>query len=163
MEDNIDKMDILKMSAAEAKEYILALAVTLKLTEKKISTLEADAVKWNGRADLARSKGMNDLLEGAEKEAQKIKAETSQLLEEAKEYKNNIENMRRQLPALAARERNIDPDLLEQELAMILGRTSEEAKTEKAFNELEKNSEADARLAELKAKLNKSYKCGDNS
>ena len=152
-----------KMSAAEAKEHILALATTLKLTEKKINSLEAEKAKWKGRIELAQSKGMSDLAEGAVKEAQRIEAEINQLSEEVKTYKDEIENFRRQLPALAARERSIDPDLLEQELAMILGRSSEEAETEKAFQELEKSAAADADLDALKAKLNKTQGSGENS
>ena len=62
--------------------------------------------------------------------------------------------MRRQLPGLAARERSVDPDLLEQELLMALGRSSEEAAAEKAFQELEKEDSAEAALQVLKAKMN---------
>jgi len=61
--------------------------------------------------------------------------------------------MRRQLPGLAARERSIDPDLLEQELLMALGQTGEEAGTERAFQKLEKEKSADEALDALKARM----------
>jgi phage shock protein A len=53
MENNPIKFD--GMSAAAAKEYILGLIATVKLTEKEIHSLEEEAAKWRGRVELARS------------------------------------------------------------------------------------------------------------
>ena len=75
------------------------------------------------------------------------------LREEEISLKNGIADMRRQLPGLAARERSVDPDLLEQELLMALGQTEEEAATERAFKKLEKENAADAALEALKSKM----------
>jgi len=140
------------MNVEITKEYILGIITTLKLTEKEISTLENEAAKWKDRADLARSRGAEDLLAEAEKEAEKTEAKLSGLKEEALSLKGQISALMRQLPGLAARERSIDPDLLEQELLMILGKTEEDG-TEKAFQKLEKDSAADAALEALKSKL----------
>ena len=108
------------MSAAEAKEYILALLTTLKMTEK---------------------------------EAERTNARLAGLREEERTLRERIEYVRKQLPALAARERSIDPDLLEQELLAALGRTEQEAETEKTIKKLEKERAADAALEELKARM----------
>jgi len=151
MENDSIKLD--GMSAAAAKEYILGLITTLKLTEKEIHSLEEDAAKWKGRVELARSMGKNDLAFEAEKEADRIEKKIAGLREEEKSLKNQIEEARRQLPGLAARERSIDPDLLEQELLIALGQTEEEAETERAFRKLERESEADSALEALKEKL----------
>ena len=104
------------MNVAEAKEQILALITTLKLTEKKIRSLQ----------------------------------------KEADSYKSQIEFFRKQLPALAARERNIDLHLLEKELLLALGRTEEENKTEKAFKKMDNISSdsIDEALQALKDKMN---------
>ena len=141
------------MSAAEAKAYILGFITTLKLTEKEIRSMEEEAAKWKGRADLARSRGAEEMLAEAEKEAERVNTKLAALRDEEYSLKNNIETMRKQLPGLAARERNIDPDLLEQELLMALGKTGEEAETERAFQKLEKDSAAEAALNALKAKM----------
>ena len=141
------------MSTAEAKEYILGYATTFKLTEKEIQSLENEAAKWKSRTELARSKGMEDLIAEAEKETEKINTRLAELRKEEQSLKESITAMQRQLPGLNARERSIDPDLLEQELLMALGRTGEETGTEAAFRELEKNDSASAALEELKAKL----------
>ena len=153
MEENSTDSNLAGMSAAAAKEYILGFITTLKLTEKEIQTLEAEAAKWKSRLDLARSSGAEDLLREAGKEAERINAKLADHREEARTLKGSIEAMRRQLPGLAARERSIDPDLLEQELLMALGRTEEEAETEKAFRRLEKDNATDAALEALKARM----------
>ena len=141
------------MSPAAAKEYIFGFIATLKLTEKEILSMEDVTVKWKNRVDLARSRGMDDLQAEAEKEAEKANARLAALREEERSLKAGIDAMRRQLPALAARERSVDPVLLEQELLMALGQTEEEAGTERAFRKLEKDASAGAALEEMKAKM----------
>ena len=161
-----DPTNLAGMSAAAAKEYILGFITTLKLTEKEIHSLEGEAARWKGRLDLARtaeeprpsasaagSRGAGDLLAEAEREAERINTRLAALREEERSLKSQIDAMRRQLPGLSARERSIDPDLLEQEMLMALGQTGEEAATERSFRELEKNAAADVALEELKAKM----------
>ena len=137
----------------EIKDLILALITTLKLTENEIRSLEEEHAKWKTRADLARSKGMDELCLEAEKEVKKIDEKLASLKEERKELRNEIDVTRRQIPVLAAGERSVDVDLLEQELLSALGKTSEEVKTERAFRELEKDSAAESALEALKAKM----------
>jgi phage shock protein A len=106
MENNLSGM-----KAAEAKEYIFGFITTLKLTEKEIHSLEGEAVKWKNRVELARSWGKDDLLKGAEKEAESVSEKLAILREEEHSLKRQITAMRGQLPGLAARERSIDADL----------------------------------------------------
>jgi len=151
MENESIKLD--GMSVAAAKEYLFGLIATLKLTEKNIHSLEEEAAKWKGRVELARSSEKNDLVSEAEREAERAGEKLAGLCEEEKSLKYQIEEIRRQLPGLAARERSINPDLLEQELLMALGKTGDEAETEKAFEKLEKDASADAALQALKEKM----------
>ena len=151
MENDSIKFD--GMSAAAANEYIRSLITTLKLTEKEIRSLEEEAAKWKGRVELARSGGKSDLAFEAEKEAESADKKIVGLREEEKSLMNQIEEIQRQLPGLSARERSIDPDLLEQKLLMALGKMGEETDTEKAFEILEKESFANAALQALKEKL----------
>ena len=154
METGVNPGSINNMSAAEAKEYIHALITTIKLAEKEILSLEEEEAKWKNRIDLARSRGVDDLATEAEKEADGIRAKLSALQDEVRSHKNDIESLRRQLPGLAAFQRSIDADLLEQELLMALGQTEEEAAAERKFRKLEKESAADEALAALKNKMN---------
>jgi hypothetical protein len=153
MENDSIKLD--GMSAAAAKDYILGLIATVKLTEKEIHSLEGEAVKWRGRVELARSGGKNDLASEAEREAERTEKKLAALRDEEQSLRNQIEAIRRQLPGLAARERSVDPDLLEQELLMALGKTGEEAEADRAFRKLEKDSYAGSALEALKEKLRK--------
>jgi len=151
MDNDLIKFD--RMSVAAAKEYIFGLIATIKLTEKDIHSLEEEAAKWKGRVELARSSGRNDLASEAEKEAQRVEEKLAGLREEEASLRDQIEALRKKLPGLAARERSVDADLLEQELLMALGKTGEEAETDRVFEKLEKDASADAALQALKEKL----------
>jgi phage shock protein A len=149
-------VDFAGLSSVAAKEYLFGLLSTLKLTEKQAAGLDADFTKWNSRVELARSKGTEDLAQEAEKELERIKAKQQQLTAEISELNLQIEETRRQLPLLAARERSINPDLLEQELLIASGRmpgAEEKARSERTFDKLEAEAAAEAALAELKTKM----------
>jgi len=152
-----DSTNLSGMSIAEAREYILGFITTLKLTEKEILSREDVAAKWQRRIELARFQKRDDLLAEAESEAGKVDEKLSELREERRVLDESIAAMRRQIPFLAARDRSVDADILEQELLMALGRTGDDAGTESAFKKLEKNVGADTALEALKARMK-----GDN-
>jgi phage shock protein A len=146
------------MNPAAAKEYIFNFITTLKLTEKQIADLDEDLAGWQSRIELAKSKARPELAAEAEKELERLTVKRRQLICEAGSLKTQIEEMRRQLPLLAARERSVDPDLLEQELLIAAGRMpgdEEKARNERQLKDLEKDAAADAALSELKAKMGK--------
>jgi hypothetical protein len=143
------------------KEYALSLVTQIKLNEKLIAECETDAEKWRKRAALARNSPAaagGDLAGEAEAEARAAAAQSkaAALKAENAELKAQAEQALRSVPALAARERSVDPDLLLQELLIAAGRdpgAEEELGRERKFAELEKDAAADAALAELKAKM----------
>jgi phage shock protein A len=156
MEQRTD--DLTGMGVPDAREYILAHSTTLKLNERKLSDLEQEGEKWRNRVALARSKGEEALAQEAEKEAARISAQEESLRTETEQQKAQIKRMVRQLPGLAARERTIDPDLLEQELLMAAGLSpgdEDKLAQNRQFAALEKEAAADVALAALKAKLNR--------
>jgi len=155
----MDDANISGMSPAGAKEYILNFFSTLKLTEKQIQNLDEEAAKWQSRIDLANSKNQTILAQEAAKEKNRILEKQAALTTEAQQLKQQIEEMRRQLPLLASRERSIDPDLLEQELLIAAGYMpgdEEKARTERQFKEMEKEQAIDTALEELKTKMQQS-------
>jgi predicted RNase H-like nuclease (RuvC/YqgF family) len=152
MEQRID--DLRGMNPADAKEYVFRFIAALKLTEKSRAEFEAEQEKWQKREELARNKGAEDLAVEARRETERIQGKIDSLAAEEAELKAQIETMRKQLPALAARERSIDPDLLEQELNIVLGKDL--AAGDPSAPTLDRRFEsvnADAALEALKAKM----------
>ena len=139
--------------SGSGKSTMMNILGCLDVPSEGSYVLDSVDVKEQSRAELARSQAAGELLAEAEKEAERTNEKLLRLREEERVIKEDINAARRQLPGLAARERSIDPDLLEQELLMALGNTEEEAKTERAFRELEKDSAADSALEALKAKM----------
>jgi chromosome segregation ATPase len=144
--------DLRGMETPAAKEYIIRHMAALKLTEKKQEELSREYEKWASRIELAQSKGAQDLALEAQREADRLRVEQDGIEAEIRDLKDQIQRMRNQLPGLAARERSIDPDLLEQELLIDLGyMPGEESKPEieRPYQALE----TDAALESLKAKM----------
>jgi phage shock protein A len=157
METNIDSLN--GLDSASAKEYILGIISTLKLTEKEIQNLSEQESLWEGRAKLAEEKGREELFQEALKEGMRIKNRRAELETEAADLKADIEKLKEQLRIVPAKERSIDPDLLEQELLILSGRMpgeEKEAERDRTFEKLEKEASADAALEELKAKMGRS-------
>jgi phage shock protein A len=140
------------MSAGEAKEYIFHYLTTLRLSEKKHGELHGEHEKWLDRVRLARDRGKEDLALAAQGEADKLRPELDALAAEITDLKARIRRMREHLPGLAARERSIDPDLLEQELLIALGADLTDGGKADLDHRFEA-AEADAALEALKAKL----------
>ncbi|MHB9293788.1 hypothetical protein Holit_02918 [Hollandina sp. SP2] len=139
----------------EAKDALLQYITSLKITEKQYAELREHWAKWTSRIDLARSRGALDLAREAEREVERITIKYTALEEEIAALKAQIETLRQQLPALAARDRTIDPDLLEQELLMAAGHLpGEQTEAERALQNMEKDTAATAALKALKAKMN---------
>ncbi|MCL2244545.1 MAG: chromosome partitioning protein [Treponema sp.] len=152
----MDEVKLSGMSPADAKDYIVNFIATLKLTEKNIQNLDEEIVKWQSRTELAVSKGQAELAQDAQKEKNRLLEKKLTLTAEADQLKQQIEEMRRQLPLLASRECSIDPDLLEQELLMASGRMpgdEDKVRLERQFAQMEKTQAAETALEELKAKI----------
>jgi len=148
--------DLRGMSAGDAREYIAAHIATLHLTERRRDELEAELATWSKRQQLALAKGAADLAEAAGRELDRRGAERDRLAAEALALRQSIEKMKSQVSGLAARERAVDPDLLEQELLMAAGRLpgdEQKAAAERTLAELEKEAGADAALAALKERM----------
>jgi phage shock protein A len=140
------------MGVADAKEYIFHFTTALKLAEKKHEELSGEHEKWLSRVDLAQSGGKEDLALSAQGEADKLRSARDALAAEITDLKVRIRRMRDQLPGLAARERSIDPDLLEQELLIARGGgpgEDDKAVLDRRFED----AEADAALEALKMKM----------
>jgi phage shock protein A len=144
--------DLRGMGLADAKEYLFHYITALKLDEKRLGELAGEQEKWLSRLARARSGGKEDLALIAQGEADRLGAARDALAAEIADLKARIRGMREQLPGVAARERSIDPDLLEQELLIARGGNPGEdpqADLDRRFED----AEADAALEALKMKM----------
>lgn len=142
-------------SAAVEREYLLGLLTQAKLNRKELSALETDRATWRHRVELAAKAGDSALEMAARGELSAVEQKYDSLLAETEGFEEEAATLR-SLPVIAASERSIDPDILEQELLMAAGRepgSADELATEQKFAELEKDSAADAALARLKASM----------
>jgi phage shock protein A len=144
--------DLSGMGAADAKEYIFHHIAALKLTEKRRDELVLEREKWLSRVSLARSRGAEDLALAAQGEADTLRTALSAVEAEIADLKARIRRMRDQIAGLAARERSVDPDLLEQEMLIALGGTPGETITPDLERQFQA-AEADAALDALKARM----------
>ncbi|MDR2632457.1 MAG: chromosome partitioning protein [Treponema sp.] len=140
----------------DAKDTLVRYITSLKLTEKRYAQLGEEEARWTSRVDLARSRGALELAGEAEQEVERLRAARREVEADMAALRAQIEALRQQLPGLAARERTIDPDLLEQELLIATGRLpgcAQEAEAERALQHIEEEHAADAALKALKAKM----------
>ena len=141
-----------------SREYVFGYLSTLKLTELEINALLEEEIKWEKRISLAQNNEDRELLESAIAEWEKIKNKKAILEAEAVELRVKIENLKAELRIQPAKDRSVDPDLLEQELLILCGRLPGDeikAKQDRSFEKMEKEAAANAALAELKAKIAK--------
>jgi phage shock protein A len=141
------------------KEYLLSLVTTLKLTEKRITETREDMARWENRRVLALARGEADLAAAADQALVPLREKLTALEGEAAAYRREAAQVKEALPALAARERSIDPDLLEQELIILGGgipgdevQAASERAAEKV-DALAREQTAEEALAALKVKM----------
>ncbi len=148
--------DLTGMSVSEAKEYIIQHITSYKLMEKKRKELEEAFVTWTGRIERAQKAGSEALIVEATQQAQQIQNELNSLTAEMNELSRQIESMKRQLPTLPAKERSIDPDMLEQELRLATGKLLDDdmnTAVDAAMANLEKQQSVEQELQKLKKRL----------
>ena len=141
-----------------SREYVFGYLSTLKLIEMEINGLLEEEIKWEKRISLARNSEDKDLLEYAISEWERVKIKKTALENEAAELMVTIDNLKKELMVMPAKERSVDPDLLEQELLILCGRMpgeEKQAEQDRNFEKLEKETAASAALKELKEKMGK--------
>ena len=147
------------MNVRDAREYILGFISTKKLCEKKLAALDLEFDKWKARERLALDKGEEVLAQGAQRQWREVDESRQKLQHEINELGRQIKSMIAQLPGLAARERTIDPDLLEQELLIAAGYMlgdEDKAASDRRFSAMEKEAAGEAALEKLKQKMSES-------
>lgn len=147
--------ELSKLDEAGAMELLLAYTTDIRRHDKDIEVLEKDRQLWDSRVRLAEGKGMAELAQGAKAQLSRIEASLSGIVAARDELKLDASRIREALPAIKARRRSIDPDLLQAELSMLLGEEqgSSAAKLDEEFKALEGKAEGQDPLDRLKRKM----------
>lgn len=143
----ISEYDLSGMDMESAKEYVLAVIITLKQTIKRIETLSQEKQVWQSRVKLAEQKGAPEMRREAEKRVESLTEEIDKIKIEAEEYSKQADILKRQLSLLKIRTPSMDNlDMLLAQLSLL---EEEPDKTAESFREFE----AQAALEALKKKL----------
>ncbi|HOI22957.1 MAG TPA: hypothetical protein PLD45_06775 [Spirochaetales bacterium] len=147
--------ELSKLDEAGAMELLLAYTTDIKRHDKDIEALEKDRRLWNSRVKLAEERSLAELAQGARAQLSRIEASLSGLVAARDELKLDVFRIREALPAIKARRRSIDPDLLQAELSMLVGEEQglPAAKLEDEFRALEEKAEDQDPLEKLKRKM----------
>lgn len=147
--------ELSKLDEAGAMELLLAYTTDIKRHDKDIEALEKDRQLWKSRVKLAEERSLAELAQGARAQLSRIEASLSGLVAARDELKLDVFRIREALPAIKARRRSIDPDLLQAELSMLVGEEQglPAAKLEDEFKALEEKAEDQDPLEKLKRKM----------
>ncbi|MCE1157750.1 MAG: hypothetical protein LWX23_07805 [Spirochaetia bacterium] len=147
--------ELSKLDEAGAMELLLAYTTDIKRHDKDIEALEKDRRLWKSRVKLAEERSLAELAQGARAQLSRIEASLSGLVAARDELKLDVFRIREALPAIKARRRSIDPDLLQAELSMLVGEEQglPAAKLEDEFKALEEKAEDQDPLEKLKRKM----------
>lgn len=146
--------ELSRLDYRSAMDLMYAYTTDVKRHEKDLESLRQEESVWEGRTRLAREKGLADLEAGANERATQIREKIQSIEASRSEFARDLARLKEALPGLKAKERSIDPDMLQAELSMMAGEDLDpgKAKLEKELKVLETPSGNDA-LAELKRKM----------
>lgn len=114
-------IDLRGLSAAEARNYVLAFITSMKSTEQALTAVEQDLALWTKRVELAAAKGASDLESAARTKVDELAGKHLSLESERAELSGKVARLKEQLPLAMASERSVDTDLLLAQLQMATG------------------------------------------
>lgn len=146
--------ELSKLDYPSAMNLIYAYTTDIKVHEKDLESLRKEAALWEARVGLARDKGLADLEAGASARLSQVNEKILSIETSRGELSRDLSRLKEALPGLKAKERSIDPDMLQAELSMMTGEALDPGKAslDKELKALETPSGGDA-LAELKRKM----------
>ncbi len=118
-----DDLDLSRLDARGAREYVLAFIKTLKETEHRRGALEGELRVWTERAALARSHGREDLGAAADARAASLRQQLAGVQGEEEHLKGQVSALKERLKLKlhGEIERSVDSEKLEADLEMLVG------------------------------------------
>ena len=146
--------ELSKLDEAGAMDLLLAYTTDIKRHDKGYRSLGKDRQLWDSRVKLAEERVLQTR-PGSQGPAEPNRSIALGIAAARDELKLDVARIREALPAIKARKRSIDPDLLQAELSMILGEDQgmSAAKLDDEFKALEGKAEGQGPLEKLKRKM----------
>jgi len=121
-----------------AMELLFAYTTDIKRHEKDMESLEKEIALWTSRVSLAEGKGLADLAAAARAQLDQLKGKAAEIAASKAELARDAQRIKESLSGIKAKERSIDPDLLQAELSMMTGEALDpgKAKLEKELADL---------------------------
>jgi len=138
-----------------AMNLLFAYTTDIKRADKEIEALQKEIALWTSRVSLAEGKGLTELVAGARAQLGQLEAKVADIHASRAEMERDAGRIKEALPGIKARERSIDPDLLQAELSMMTGEAldPEKAKLDRELDALSKTDASADPLAALKRKM----------
>ena len=138
-----------------AMNLLFAYTTDIKRHEKDIEALKKDVALWTSRVSLAEGKGLAELAAGARTQLSQLEAKLSDIQASKGELERDAARIKEAIPGIKAKERSIDPDLLQAELSMMTGEAldPEKAKLDRELDALSKADPSADPLNALKKKM----------
>ncbi len=142
-----------------AMELLFAYTTDIKRHEKDMESLGKEIKLWESRVSLAEGKGLADLALAAHAQLDQLKGRLAEIGTSRDELARDSQRIKESLAGIKAKERSIDPDLLQAELSMMTGEAldPDKARLERELAALEpggpKASPAENALSMLKRKM----------
>jgi chromosome segregation ATPase len=122
-----------------AMDMLFAYTTDIKRHEKDVDALRKEIEIWSSRVKLAEGKGMTELAEAAKTQVSQLNGKIAEIDASRAELVRDAQRIKESLSGIKAKERSIDPDLLQAELSMMTGEAldPEKAKLERELSALE--------------------------
>lgn len=138
-----------------AMNLLFAYTTDIKRADKEIEALRKEIALWTSRVSLAEGKGLTELAAGARAQLAQLDAKVAGILASRADMERDAGRIKEALPGIKAKERSIDPDLLQAELSMMTGEAldPEKAKLDRELDALSKADTSADPLAALKRRM----------
>jgi len=122
-----------------AMDMLFAYTTDIKRHEKDMDALRKEIGLWSSRVTLAEGKGLAELAGAAKAQLAQLNGKLAEIEASRAELARDAQRIKESLSGIKAKERSIDPDLLQAELSMMTGEALDpgKAKLERELSALE--------------------------
>jgi chromosome segregation ATPase len=138
-----------------AMNLLFAYTTDIKRHDKDIEALNKDIALWSSRVSLAEGRGLAELAAGARTQLAQLETKRGEIQASRAELERDASRIKEALPGIKAKERSVDPDMLQAELSMMTGELldPEKARLDRELDALSKAGSAADPLEALKRKM----------